>query len=211
MPTTPTVPIGRREANKVRTREAVVQAAVRLLQAHDLQSLTAEKVAGAAGISRRTFFNYFPSVEAVYAFPAQQVLDDLRVALAARPVDEPLIDGAKAVVADLFRLERLASAVGTWRVVDACPAANRYVLEANSESWVALAEDWAKDRLDAGPPETRRLRIAVLTAASMAAFEVARKDWLDRHPGRIDTRARDDFVATVGVAFEVLRPAVESG
>ena len=70
-----TAPAGRREANKARTREAVVQAAVELLHTEGLDALTAEKVADAAGISRRTFFNYFPSVEAVFAFQAQQVLD----------------------------------------------------------------------------------------------------------------------------------------
>jgi AcrR family transcriptional regulator len=204
-----TARLGRRAANKVRTREAVVEAAVRLLQRDGLESLTAEKVADEAGISRRTFFNYFPSVEAVYAFQAQQVFDHLRGALAARPVDEPLIDGAKAVVAEVFDADSLADAVRTWRVVDSCPAANRYALEATSDALVELAGEWVKDRLPSDTPQLRRLRVAVLTAACIGAFDVARRDWLDRHAGPVDARARDDFVHTVGTAFEVLRPAVE--
>lgn len=202
--------LGRRAANKERTCEAVVAAAVRLLQSDGLDSLTAEKVADEAGISRRTFFNYFPSVEAVYAFQAQQVFDNLRAALAGRPVDEPLIDGAKAVVADVFDVAALADAVRTWRVVDGCPAANRYALEATSESLVELAQEWVQDRLPSDTPQLRRLRVAVLTAACTGAFEVARRDWLARHSGPVDDRARDDFVHTVGTAFEVLRPAVEA-
>lgn len=211
MRTTTTGPVGRREANKARTRNAVVEAAMRLRQCADPDTLTAEKVADEAGISRRTFFNYFPSVEAVYAFQAQQLLDDLRAALAARPLREPLIDGAKAVVADIFGVPTLANAVQTWRLVEACPAANRYVLEANSESLIALAEDWAKDRLTPTEPQTARLRVAVLTAACMGAFDVARRDWLARHSGPVHTSARDDFVRTVDAAFEMLRPAVEHG
>jgi len=207
---TATAPLGRREANKRRTREAVVQAAERLLQTERLETLTAEKVADAAGISRRTFFNYFPSVEAVYAFQAQQVLEDFRTGLAARPPDEPLVDGAKAVVREVFTVEALAHAVQTWRVVDGSPAANRYVLESTHESVAALGEEWAGDRLRSASAGTTGLRVAVLAAACVAAFDVARRDWLARHDGPVDAAGRTDFIHTVGAAFEVLRPAVET-
>lgn len=203
------VAAGRREANKARTREAVVEAATALLQTQGLDSLTAEQVADAAGISRRTFFNYFPSVEAVFAYKAQEVLDALRTALASRPLGEPLVDGANAVVDEMFTATELDDAVRTWLIIDSSPAATRYALEATSESVVALGEQWAKERLQAAAPGTTALRVSVLTTAFIAAFDTARLDWLRRHTPPIDERARAEFVRTVGEAFEYLRPAVE--
>ncbi len=201
---------GRREANKARTRAAVIAAATTLIQSERMESITAEQVADAAGISRRTFFNYFPSVEAVFASQAQEVIEDLRQALAARPRQESLIDSAHAVIAATFTVEALAEAERMWRVVDGCPGANRYALEAHSASLVDLARDWAAVRLvDAGQDATP-LRVAVLTAAAMTAYDVARRAWLAEHTGGVDDAARARFVALQHEAFEYLRPAVEA-
>ncbi|MCH5450323.1 TetR/AcrR family transcriptional regulator [Bacillus cereus] len=51
----------RRELNKQATRAAIIEAAVSLLSENGLGNFTAEDLADAVGISRRTFFNYFPS------------------------------------------------------------------------------------------------------------------------------------------------------
>lgn len=200
----------RREANKARTRDAVVRAATELLLTEDPDKLTAEKVADAAGISRRTFFNYFPSVDAVFAYQAQTVLDDLRHALAARPHGESLVDGAQAVIDASFPLDALRDAVRTWRVVDTNPAANRYALESSSAAVLDLAQDWTAVRLTAADRDATPLRVSVLTAAFLAAFDTARRAWLAEHPGDIDDAARDDFVRWVCQAIDYLRPAVDA-
>lgn len=204
------MPHGRREANKARTREAVVDAATHLLHSQGLAGLTAELVADEAGISRRTFFNYFPSVEAVFASQAAEVIEEMGVALASRPAEESLIDSAKAVIGATFTVEVLAGAERTWRVVGDCPAANRYVLEANSASIVGLARDWAAVRLAAAGQDSSSLRVTVLAAMAMSAYDVARQAWLAHHTGPVDDAAREAFVACVGEALEYLRPAVES-
>lgn len=206
----PTAPTGRREANKERTRAALVEAVYHLLESEGLDGLTAERVADEAGISRRTFFNYFPSVEAVMAHRAQELLQRLQHALTSRPTDEPLIDGANAVVDEMFTVKVLTEAIQTWRVCDQSPAATRYALEANDESAMELARDWARGRMSSAGETPSPLRIAVLTASALAAFEVARRHFMAHHRGRIDSRAREVFVATVRDAFETLRPSVES-
>jgi AcrR family transcriptional regulator len=198
---------GRREANKRRTRQALVDALFRLLGTDSLDQLTAERVADAAGISRRTFFNYFPSVEAVLAHRQQELLDQLRTALVRRPADEPLLDGVHAVIDELFTVELLAEATRLWRTIDLSPAAGRYALEVFQDALVDLGRDWAARRLSGTDPD--ELRLAVLTASCLAAFDAACRSWLDDHPGPVDAAARAAFVARVRRAFEYLRPVVE--
>lgn len=51
--------------NKARTREAIITALQELLVDRPAEAITIEELAEAAGISRRTFFNYFPGLSAV--------------------------------------------------------------------------------------------------------------------------------------------------
>ncbi len=205
-----TAPSGRREANKIRTREAVVSALFTLLATEPLDQLTAERVADAAGISRRTFFNYFPSVEAVMVYRDQQVLDLLGAKLAARPIDEPLMDSLNSVIDELFTVELLVAVSHTWRAIECSAAANRFALEALHEVLTDLGRTWAADRLTAArgcaPDE---LELAVVTAICMAAFDAAKRHWLTTFTGPIDEAARQRFVAMVHRAFEYARPGVE--
>ena len=66
---------GGARANRIRrTREAIVSAALDLASEDPDRRLTADHIADRAGVSRRTFFNYFPSVEAAFFAPVQRLL-----------------------------------------------------------------------------------------------------------------------------------------
>lgn len=55
--------LSRRELNRVRTTDAVHEAAVKLVLRHGLAGATIDAIAEQAGVSRRTFFNYFATKE----------------------------------------------------------------------------------------------------------------------------------------------------
>jgi len=57
--------IGLRERKKLKTREAIRREAFRLFREQGFAATTIEQVAAAVEISPSTFFNYFPSKEAV--------------------------------------------------------------------------------------------------------------------------------------------------
>ncbi|MBG6182828.1 AcrR family transcriptional regulator [Arthrobacter sp. CAN_A214] len=69
---------GLREQKRTRTRAAIVAAARSLTLEHGLGGFTIEQVCAQADISRRTFFNYFPTKEdAVLAYPDDGLPRDL--------------------------------------------------------------------------------------------------------------------------------------
>ncbi|NUR62518.1 MAG: TetR family transcriptional regulator [Catenulispora sp.] len=87
---------GLRERKKAATREALSAAALRLALEHGPQNVRVDDIAEAAGVSPRTYNNYFSSREAaiVAAVAAERALR-VGAALRERPADEPL---AEAVI-----------------------------------------------------------------------------------------------------------------
>ena len=83
---------GLRETKKRQTRSDISAAATDLVAQHGIDGTTVEMIAERAGVSPRTFFNYFETkAEAVLA-RAIDTFDVLRDLLDARPADEnPLV------------------------------------------------------------------------------------------------------------------------
>jgi AcrR family transcriptional regulator len=93
---------GHRERKKQRTREALSWAALRLAVERGLGDVRVEDIAAAAGVSPRTFNNYFSSkAEAIvwrHSNRVRRIAEELR----ARPADEPLWDAVTAAVLATF-------------------------------------------------------------------------------------------------------------
>jgi AcrR family transcriptional regulator len=82
---------GMRERKKLATREALSAAALRLALEHGPQNVRVDDIAEAAGVSPRTYNNYFSSREqAIMVGLAAERGARVAAALRARPVDEPL-------------------------------------------------------------------------------------------------------------------------
>jgi AcrR family transcriptional regulator len=78
---------GIRERKKVRTREALVEAATELCLRDGFDNTTVEQIAAAADVSTRTFSRYFPNKGAVIAAIADEMDVHIATALSAQPAD----------------------------------------------------------------------------------------------------------------------------
>jgi AcrR family transcriptional regulator len=100
---------GLRERKKAETRQALSSAALRLAQDLGPECVTVEAIAEAAGVSPRTFFNYFPSkddaIAGIVPSESSELLDDLL----ARPADETPLEALRGMsLAAAARLEATA-------------------------------------------------------------------------------------------------------
>lgn len=85
-----TDPTGLRTRKKQATRRALSLAALRLVADRGWESVRVEDIAAEAGVSARTFNNYFPSKEAAVMATGADRAERMCAALQARPPEEPL-------------------------------------------------------------------------------------------------------------------------
>ena len=89
-----------RERKKAQTREALAEAALKLFADKGFEHVTVDEIADTAQVSRRTYFRYFPTKEAVVFPDRERRLLQFQQMLADRPVGEaPLESVRRALMA----------------------------------------------------------------------------------------------------------------
>ncbi|MFJ8544087.1 TetR/AcrR family transcriptional regulator [Streptomyces sp. NPDC093586] len=166
---------GLRERKKRATRAALAEAAVRLAAEHGADKVTVEAISAAAGVSVRTFFNYFDSREdAFFVIDADAGARMRRAVLDAPAALSPLEALREAMAAELAEAEQQHE---LWRlhaeVLHASPHLLARGVGAHMAAEAALADAVAarlRGALDdeerpADPGLYPRLLAAVATAA----------------------------------------------
>ena len=125
--------LSRREQNKAATRESIVAATLSLARERGLGAFTVEDIAESAGVSRRTFFNYFTSPEEAVAAPTFGFLDRALERLRDRPADEPLLDSALTVIDGLADNDLIAPMAESFLVAHGHDPVARFQLQAFEE------------------------------------------------------------------------------
>jgi AcrR family transcriptional regulator len=82
--------LGLRERKKLDTRRALSDAALKLMFERGIDNVTREAIADLAGVSLRTFSNYFTGKYEALAYRQTERVRRSVAALRQRPVDEPL-------------------------------------------------------------------------------------------------------------------------
>ena len=89
--TDPTAVIDGRTLRSLRTREAIVDATIGLLEEGDLRP-TAPRVAARAGVSVRSVFQHFDDLETLHASVAERLVERVAVLVVPVPPDLPRAD-----------------------------------------------------------------------------------------------------------------------
>jgi len=184
-----------RERKKCETRDAIVRAALGLFGRKGYEGTTADEIAGEAGVSRRTFFRYFPAKELV-VFPHQAAHLDLFRALLAEGADtQPPFSRVRHACLLMAReyMKARGEHLAQQRIIRASPSLIARG-EAFDEEWeAAIAGVFAANR---GPPEASR-RARFLAGAIMGVIRAALKEWYDGGCRQDLIRLGDEALALV--------------
>jgi AcrR family transcriptional regulator len=200
---TPTAQGGRRALNRARTTRELAAAAWEILREEGFDAVTAEAVAERAGVSRRTFFNYFPRVEMVLQESVRGTIADLVVRFHARPADEPLQASLAAVLDEPFGDDVLEQAAVIFAAARTSAAARHYLQDARDVEVAQIAEALAQ-RIG---PDAEPLRVAVVAEALVAAGHRACEAWVEQAGGVVDDRTRTLQIRLLREAFDHLATA----
>ena len=175
---------GLREREKQRTRYALVRTALELIATRGYDGTTADDIAAAADVSRRTFFRHVAGKEEVALFVPRLAERRIAEAVRARPRDAAPLETSRRAVLDSWHA--LDEAVGelvpvephmrVHRVIESTPALLaahlRRATELEGEPAGVIAEHEGLD-VDTAP------RPRILVAAFGGVIRVAERRWTE--------------------------------
>ncbi|MET9778102.1 helix-turn-helix domain-containing protein [Streptomyces sp. NPDC006367] len=184
-------PGGLRERKKRATRTALAEAAVRLAAEHGAEKVTVEAISAAAGVSVRTFFNYFDTREDAFVVLDEDAGARMRRAVLEAPASlSPLHAVREAMAAELAEAEQQHE---LWRLHAEVLHASPYLLArsvgAHMAAEAALAAaiavrlgrsgaGGAEDTEDTGePPAEPGLYPRLLASVATAAVRTSVDHW----------------------------------
>lgn len=169
----------RRELNKAATRQAITDAALGLLRSKGPGNFTVEDIADAAGISRRTFFNYFGSTDAALASITHGFLDNAIQQFKLRPAEEPILQSAQEALMALADPMTVAPLAELFTLTQQSTLMSHSELEA----WDHCREQItavARSRAAATPGAENELYLRALAGSVISCGKAAMEVWFSR-------------------------------
>ena len=209
----------RNPTHPLTTVEEIEQAALEIFAERGFEDPTVEEIAAAAGISRRTFFRYFPTKADIPWGNFEALLANMDAWFASAPDDKPIFDviaeGIAALQPGARRGARRAPRAHDPDHADPGPRRQR---RARHADWSAVIARYAARRLDE-PPEA--LAPQLVAHIALGASSAAYSEWLrdenerPRRPhqprlrhGAVRARGPQAPRATPGGGHEVSTPAL---
>ena len=169
-----------RERKKAETRRKLRQVALGLFADRGYSNVTAEEIAEAAEVSTRTFFNYFPSKEAVLLSADPERLQSVRDAIMSAPAATPAVE-----VLRLVMVARAREVVAQVSELDGDPAA-----------WLSrMKSAWSDLHLRAA--QAARMEAIEHAVAEALAERLGTDVERDPYPGLLATVAAGVFRASI--------------
>ncbi|MEW2353649.1 TetR family transcriptional regulator [Spirillospora sp. NPDC029432] len=188
---------GLRERTRRAVRAELAELALSLFVERGYEETTVEDIAAAAGLSKRSFFRYFPAKEDVVFGDVEDLADQVADAVRARPAGEAPWAVLRAVLREWEgRIHAARRDPATLRLIESTPALRARLnlrRDGMRERITAALLDRPGDGLDAFTAD-------LLTACAAAAVDAAGREWL-RGDGTAD---RGELVDR---AFTLLAPA----
>lgn len=184
-------PGGRREANRQRTRAAIIEAVRSIGEERGLSGVTIEDVSERADVSRRTFHNYFPNVQAVVAAAMIDLLSPVGDRFLQRPAAEHPLESARIAL-------QIPDELLTW--LGFFPEGDEHIaMKIQMESDHQI-DTWMRGLMAQrlGPDAVAdEVYVRVLTATLHGAFAAAEAAWAEQTGRAISPDAKRVFTDTL--------------
>jgi AcrR family transcriptional regulator len=168
-------PLGLRERKKLDTRRALSDAALELMFERGLHNVTRDDIADRAGVSLRTFNNYFTGKYEALAYRQVERVRRSVAAFRARPAGEPLWTSITEAVLeplesdDALQMPPTREQLQEIRKLAGMPEVRMAMAKGLFDDWVeAIAERTGTDR---GNDMYPRLVVAVVRAVAETAMD----------------------------------------
>lgn len=194
-------------ARSERTREALRQAALVRFLAQGVEDTSAAQIASDAGVSLRTFYRHFASKHDLLFADYDAGLHWFRAALAARPVDEPIVDSVQsAIFAFPYDVDAVAK-IAALRAAELDPGRIlRHIRQVESDFADAIGEHLVRCGAAASVGHDRRLHNAVTARCVAAAVFGAMELWMGG-----EDRSLAELARMCHTALETLRTGIADG
>lgn len=167
---------GLRDRKKERVHAALAEAAMRLFEERGFDKVTVDEIAARADVSRRTFFRYFPTKEAVVFARRDEQLELFRRSLKEHPEGFVAIrEGLLALSRDY--MERRAQILAEQRLIKTAPSLIMHDLEMD-RAFEGVMVEHLLDRTRRTVGDRRRARF--LAAAIVGAVRVCIEEWAEK-------------------------------
>lgn len=188
-----------RERKKMRTREALVDAALTLFAAKGFEATTLDEVVDAVEVSKRTFFRMFTGKEDAALAPETELWTTYIAEIGARPLTGPLLDVYQDTL--FVALDRMGDDWGrrftaSRQLTERTPTLLAHSLRRCAELTDQVVEVVA-GRL--GTDASRRVQVRLLLEFVLAAWRWALTEWSTAGSG-----GRDDLAQRVREAFAAI-------
>jgi AcrR family transcriptional regulator len=206
---------GRRERKRRQTRERIESAALRLFLERGFDATTIEDITESADVSKRSFFDYFPSKEDVVTAWQDSFSCELIDAVAAQPAGASLVEVVETAIHAALRV----AIADPQRLALAALISNTPALRARDQLKYVKLERKLADALRArgrGSAE-ENFRLSILASVVVAMLRVGGERWnAARQPASLEEFANDMFgelwatLADLGSQAQTRIPATQS-
>ena len=189
------------ERKRQLVRDELAEAAVKILAWRGFEDTTVEQIADAVGVSRRTFFRYFPSKEDAVVHVLSVAGTQLCAELRARPGGEPPAVALRHALSPFIQYcgGDPDKTLRISRLILNTPALLGHFLERQAR-WQADITSILAQRTGLDPHAD--LRPALAAGVALTAFNVALHRWAD-------SGGSEDLAELIDQAFSVIAPALD--
>lgn len=176
-------PVPIREQTRAVVRSLLARTALELFVARGYEATTVEEVATAAGVSRRTLFNYFRTKEDLALSSLSEQGERIAQRFAERPADEDVWDSLRAafqVLQEIDLAEEARLEIATLLFTDDALRAGHAEKQAR---WQDLLAPLIEVRLPTSAH--RAFEARAVAAAAISCLQGANEEWVRRR-GRAD-------------------------